>query len=193
MNVLGMIRETAANCTLCELHKGRKNPVFDKGNPEADVMICGMVPAYEENENGIPFVGRAGRLLDKILAEVELTLNDVYVSNIVKCFLAPGNPLKEEWINACLPYLICQITCVVPKVIITLGLDATIGLTGSPSDTTMRSVRGKVLKYGPVVDVVPTYHPSFLLRKGGEKSDFYKKVVEDFELAKYIEYQKRGK
>lgn len=190
--MLDTIRDTAANCKLCDLWKGRKNPVFDKGNPESNIMICGMVPAYEENKKGIPFVGRAGKLLDEILYNVGLTLDDVYVSNIVKCFLAPGKSLKEEWIDACLPYLICQISSVAPKVIVTLGLDASIGLLGLPADTKMGSIRGKVHKYGLAIEVVPTYHPSFLLRKGGSNNDYFPRVVDDFELTKYIEFQRQS-
>lgn len=182
---LDTLRITARECRLCDLWKGRNLPVFDKGNPDSKLMICGMVPAYDENEAGIPFVGRAGQLLDKILAQTGLTLEDVYISNLVKCFLAPGKKLQEEWIEACFPYVIGQIAMVLPKVILTLGLDSSIRLSCLSPETKMYSIRGKTFKYGQI-EVIPTYHPSFLLRKGGEGSDFYDKVIKDFNLAKLI-------
>lgn len=188
---LSNLRDIAATCQLCSLWKGRVKPVFDKGNPKASLMICGMVPAYDENMAGIPFVGRAGQLLDKILARMDLTLNDVYISNLVKCFLAAGKKLEKEWIEACFPYIIGQIAMVMPKVILTLGLDSSITLLGMDQDTKMYSIRGRVFQYGQM-EVVPTYHPSFLLRKGGEGSDSYQKVIEDFELALYVLAQKEA-
>lgn len=182
---LDELRYEAAVCQLCSLWKGRNKPVFDKGNPDSKLMICGMVPAYDENKAGVPFVGRAGQLLDKILARVDLTLDDVYISNLVKCFLAPGKKLQEEWINACFPYIIGQIAMLLPKVILTLGLDASITLLGMDPETRMYSIRGKIYEYGQI-KVIPTYHPSYLLRGGGEKSNSYPKAIKDFELAKSI-------
>ena len=178
---LEQLQVSAATCTLCELHKGRINPVFAKGNPKAPIMICGMVPAYEENKQGIPFVGRAGQLLDRILQTVQIS--DVYITNLVKCFLAPGKPLQPEWINSCLPYLISQIGLVEPHVIITLGADATNGLLGTPG-TAIGKMRDKVHDWSRRIKVVPTYHPSYLLRKGGEFSNDFAKVIGDFTLAR---------
>jgi DNA polymerase len=179
------LRQKASVCNLCDLHKGRINPVFDKGNPRSQLMIVGMVPAYDENKTGIPFVGRAGKLLDEILSRSSLSLDDAYVTNLVKCFLAPGKDLDKEWIERCLPYLIVQIHLVKPLVIMSMGVPASINLLGLDSNATMKQIRGKVFKYNNI-DVIPTYHPSFLLRSGGVKSDRFDSVLKDFDLANYI-------
>lgn len=183
---LDLLQQTAASCTRCELHKGRVTPVFAKGNPNASIMICGMVPADEENKVGLPFVGRAGQLLDKILADTGLTLDDVYITNLVKCYLRAGLPLQKLWIESCLPYLITQIGLIKPKVIIPLGKDASTTLLGIYANMSLGKIRGKTFEYGINIKVVPTYHPSYLLRGGGEKHKSYNTVLEDFSLAKQI-------
>jgi uracil-DNA glycosylase family 4 len=183
---LKKIEDVAASCKLCNLYMGRKNPVFAKGNPNSKIMIIGMVPGPDENEIGIPFVGRSGRLLDKILKAVELTLNELCITNLVKCFLAPGKLLQKEWVETCLPYIISQIVIIQPSVILTLGVDASVTLLGMTSDTRMYSIRGKVFKYGQI-DVIPTYHPSYILRQGGIQSDAFRKSIEDFRQAQYIQ------
>ncbi len=180
---LGEIREAAANCTACSLHEGRLNPVFEKGNLNSSVMICGMVPAHEENRIGLPFVGRAGKLLDVILESVNWTYDDVYITNIVKCYLAAGKPLKQEWIESCRFYLEEQIKIINPYVIITLGADSSQDLCALPK-TTMGKMRGSILYYNDNTVIVPTYHPSYLLRNGGIKSKSYPDVIADFNLAK---------
>lgn len=182
---LQTLQNTAALCKGCELYEGRLSPVFAKGNPVAEIMICGMVPADEENKIGLPFVGRAGKLLDKILMDVSLTMDDVYITNLVKCYLAAGLPLKSDWIDSCLPYLIVQIDIISPKVILTLGKDASITLLGLDPKTSLGSVVGKVFEYGDA-KVIPTYHPSYLLRGGGEKHKSYSNVIKDFNLAKEL-------
>jgi uracil-DNA glycosylase family 4 len=179
------LEAAAARCKLCTLHKGRNKPVFAKGNPQASVMICGMVPANEENKVGLPFVGRAGQLLDKILADVNWSLDDVYITNLVKCYLAAGQPLQQTWIDACLPYLLVQIHLIKPKIIITLGKDSSVTVLGMSDKTTMGSIRGKVFEYIETT-IIPTYHPSYLLRGGGERHKSYSKVIEDFTLAKNL-------
>ena len=180
------LEEKAAECTLCELHKGRINPVFAKGSPAAKLMICGMVPAFDENKEGIPFVGRAGKLLDRLLTKTRLSYDDVYITNLVKCFLAPGKPLEEPWVNSCLPYLISQIGIIKPHVIITLGADASRALLGEPSNVSIGKLRGQAYDYGIRIKIVPTYHPSYLLRKGGEYSADFGKVTDDFLMAREI-------
>ena len=180
------LETTAASCTDCELHKGRINPVFAKGNPNANILICGMVPADEENKLGLPFVGRAGQLLDQILKDVNLTLDNVYITNLVKCYLPAGLPLKQDWIEHCFPYLITQIGLIKPRVIFTLGKDATIGLLGLSDKTKLGSVRGKMFNYGSEIMIIPTYHPSYLLRGGGTNHRSYGVVLEDFMRAKNL-------
>jgi DNA polymerase len=171
---------------LCDLYKGRNNPVFAKGNPQSKLMICGMVPADEENKVGLPFVGRAGKLLDKILADTELTLDTIYITNLVKCYLAAGFSLQQSWIDSCFPYLITQIGLIRPKVILTLGKDASATLLDLDTKISLGKVRGKVFEYAPDIMVIPTYHPSYLLRGGGENHKSYQGVIKDFNLAKEL-------
>jgi DNA polymerase len=186
---LDEIELIAAECTQCDLSKTRTNPVFARGNPKSRIMICGMVPGPDENEAGIPFVGRAGQLLNKIVEYVGMV--DPYITNLVKCWLKPGLPLKDEWIAPCLQYILAQIFAIKPRVILTLGLDASKALIPLSADTKMARVRGNPFHYTtcemtPRIDIIPTYHPSYLLRGGGEKHDKYSHVIEDFELAQYI-------
>ena len=184
---LDELRINASICELCNLCKGRKLPVFDKGNPLAKIMLCGMVPAEEENKTGLPFVGRAGKLLDQILEDTSLTLSEVYITNLVKCFLPAGKSLNQEWIDACLPYLLIQIDIVQPTVIITLGKDATTTLLGLDQKLTMGKIKQtQIYNYGKVIKIIPTYHPSYLLRGGGRGHRDYSKVVEDFKKSKFI-------
>ena len=183
---LQKLQEIASTCSLCSLHKGRIKPVFAKGNPESKIMICGMVPADEENKSGIPFVGRAGKLLDQVLYDTKLTLNDVYITNLVKCYLAAGKPLEQNWIDACLPYLMVQIETIRPRVILTLGKDASINLLGVGNDTTLGSIRGRIFEYVAGIEIVPTYHPSYILRNGGKDTKLYQMIVKDFQLAKQM-------
>lgn len=177
------LQHIASSCKQCDLYKGRIEPVFAKGNKEAKIMICGMVPAGEENKVGIPFVGKSGKLLDTILIESGLTLDSVYITNIVKCYLAAGLPLKQDWVDGCIAYLITQIGIIRPSVIITLGKDSSIHLLGMENSTSLGSIRGTLFDYTDEIKIIPTYHPSFLLRKGGTKSKYYQTVLDDFQKA----------
>jgi len=180
---LEMVEHRAGKCTLCDLNSNRIKPVFARGDL-TDFMICGMVPGPDENKVGLPFVGRSGQLLDVILSDMQL-LNKVYITNIVKCALTPGIPLQQQWIDNCILYLLAQISRLKPKVILTLGADATNGLLGNPLDTKIGDLRGRAHDYMGT-HVVPTYHPSYLLRGGGVQHKQYGRVKEDFEMAKFI-------
>jgi len=182
--MIGRLRERVAICELCNLYKTRVNPVFDKGNSNSLIMICGMVPAHDENMQGEPFVGRAGKLLDVILAAVGLTYDDVYITNLVKCFVAAGQSLEKSWVDSCRPYLMEQIRITNPHVIITLGADASRSLCDLAGNIPMHRMRGRALYHSKETMIVPTYHPSYLLRKGGIKSEQGKEVLKDFDLAK---------
>lgn len=177
------LEKYAAECVACDLHTGRKKAVFAKGNPEAGIMIVGMVPADDENEVGIPFVGRAGKLLDQILSDAGLSQDDVYITNLVKCYLKAGLPLKETWVDACFPYLITQIGLIRPKVIVTLGKDSTFTLLGLDNKLTLGRVRGEIFNFNDIIRVIPTYHPSYLLRGGGKDHKSYLDVVDNFKTA----------
>jgi DNA polymerase len=184
---LQQLEKAAAVCTECDLYKGRIKPVFAKGNPNSKLMICGMVPAWDETRSGIPFVGKAGKLLDIILEQVGFTLNNVYITNICKCFLAPGKSLEQRWIDICLPYLLVQIDIIKPKVIIALGADVsnTLVIRSDERKQAIGRMRGRIYKFGETL-VVPTYHPSYLIRGGGQQSSGYNSVINDFLLAKSI-------
>ncbi|GAF93828.1 unnamed protein product, partial [marine sediment metagenome] len=171
------VEEAALACEKCELAQGRNNVVFGVGNPNAALMFVGEAPGRDEDLQGIPFVGRAGQLLDKILAAAGIGRDDVYIGNIIKC-RPPNNrtPLTSE-IDACMPYLAKQIKFIRPKIICTLGLPATqtlLGIRGS-----MGSLRGKIYKDGDIL-IIPTYHPAAALRDPRYK----KPIWEDFQVLK---------
>jgi len=149
------------NCTNCVLHKGRNKFVFGSGNPNADVMVVGEGPGAEEDKQGLPFVGRAGKLLTDILKAINFERDDVYIANIVKC-RPPDNrtPLPDE-METCLPYLKKQIELIKPKLILCLGLTAAKGLLNKRDSLT--SMRGKVFEFENA-KVMITYHPAALLR-----------------------------
>ncbi len=153
----GLIKD----CTKCSLHKSRNKFVFGVGNPDADVLIVGEGPGAEEDKQGEPFVGRAGKLLNDILKAINFERSEVYIANIVKC-RPPGNrtPLAEE-MDCCFPYLNKQIELIKPKLILALGLTAAQGLLRKRDSLT--SMRGKLFDYKGIKTMV-TYHPAALLR-----------------------------
>ncbi len=148
-------------CQRCELATTRTNVVVSRGNPAALIMIVGEGPGQNEDETGKPFVGKAGQLMDKILASVELTEDDVYICNIVKC-RPPENrvPTKEE-ADACKGYLLEQIRLVNPKIILLTGATALKGLLGVTQGIT--KVRGQWIDKGDRL-YMPIFHPAYLLR-----------------------------
>ncbi len=148
-------------CTACNLHKGRNKFVFGSGNPNADVMVVGEGPGAEEDKQGLPFVGRAGKLLTDILKAINFSRDEVYIANVVKC-RPPGNrtPLPDE-MDTCLPYLKKQIELIKPKVILCLGLTAARALLKKRDSLT--NMRGKVFEFESA-KVMVTYHPAALLR-----------------------------
>lgn len=156
------LKYNCTNCTKCDLHKTKTNTVFGDGNINAKYMFVGEGPGETEDLEGKPFVGRAGKLLTNMIKSMGLEREEVYISNIVHC-RPPGNrkPTPEE-VEKCLPYLESQIGLIKPKVIITLGNTATDALCGAGLGITKR--HGGVETYNNT-PVVPTFHPSFLLRK----------------------------
>lgn len=155
------LEEKIHDCTKCDLWRARTNFVFGTGNPKATLMLVGEAPGADEDAQGEPFVGRAGQLLNKILAAIDFKREDVYICNILKS-RPPGNrtPLPEE-IEACIPYLKKQIALVRPKLILCLGLTAAHNLLGNSES--LSSMRGRVLEYEDTPLMV-TYHPAALLR-----------------------------
>jgi uracil-DNA glycosylase len=163
---LERLRITSSTCTKCPLSEGRTQVVFGVGSPEAELLFVGEGPGREEDLAGEPFVGRSGKLLDRLmLEEIGVTRAECYIANVVKC-RPPNNrdPAPNE-IAACRPYLNEQIELIDPSVIITLGNFSTKLLLESTQG--IRTLRGQVFERGRA-RVVPTYHPAYVLRAGGE-------------------------
>ena len=174
------LRDTALSCTRCRLCEGRTNVVFSDGNPAGRLMVVGEAPGAREDGTGLPFVGRAGKLLDLILASVSLSRREsVYICNVLKC-RPPGNrdPLPEE-IEACAPLLRRQIELVAPEVLLAVGSFAAQWLTSTRK--AVGKLRGQVYGYHGVPLVV-TYHPAALLRNPG----WTRLVWEDVQLLRQI-------
>ncbi len=149
-------------CQRCELGQSRTHAVVGRGNPRAKVMIIGEGPGQNEDETGLPFVGKAGQLLEKILASVALdSEHDVYICNVVKC-RPPGNrtPTSEE-ADACKPYLLEQIRLVNPQIILLTGATAVRSITGDKRGIT--KIRGQWIRWQDR-DCMPIFHPAYLLR-----------------------------
>jgi DNA polymerase len=153
-----------AGCTRCRLAQGRTQVVFGSGNPRADLMFVGEAPGFHEDKQGIPFVGQAGKLLERLLAGVDLRREDVYIANVLKC-RPPGNrdPQPDE-IEACEPHLFRQIELIEPKVIATLGNFATKLLSGRPLGITRVHGQEQPLTIaGRSALLFPLYHPAAAL------------------------------
>ena len=160
-------------CTKCDLHKKRNNVVFGEGSFDADIMIIGEAPGRDEDIQGIPFVGRAGKKLRDMFTAAGIDEDDIFITNVVKC-RPPGNrnPKPIE-MKKCRPYLIKQIEMIKPKVLVLLGNIALSLVTGAPSGIT--KMRGKSLEYLSC-KAIPTFHPAYVLRNPNSE----KTVVEDF-------------
>jgi uracil-DNA glycosylase family 4 len=174
------VRTELGDCTRCKLHTlGRKQIVFGVGNPDADLMFVGEAPGGEEDIQGIPFVGRAGQLLTKIIEAINLKREDVYIANVIKC-RPPGNrnPEQDE-VETCEPFLFKQIDIIKPKVIVALGKFGaqTLLRTLDP----ISRLRGRVYNYRGA-KLVPTFHPAYLLRNPASKRE----VWEDMKLVKKL-------
>jgi DNA polymerase len=158
------LEQAALGCTACPLAAGRTQVVFGVGRTDADLVFVGEGPGAEEDRQGIPFVGRAGQLLTRLIQGIGLTRDEVYIANVVKC-RPPGNrdPQPAE-IEACRPYLEAQLQFLQPTVLVTLGNFATKLLLDTKEGIT--KLRGREFAYGDAV-LVPTLHPSAVLRTGG--------------------------
>jgi DNA polymerase len=177
---LEAIRAEIGDCTRCQLHGlGRKQIVFGVGNPNADLMFVGEAPGADEDEQGVPFIGRAGQLLTKIIEAIELTREDVYIANVIKCRPpANRNPEPDE-VATCEPFLFQQIDSIRPKVIVALGTFAAHTLLRT--DAPISRLRGKLHDYRGT-KLIPTFHPAYLLRSPDRKRD----VWEDMKLVRSL-------
>jgi DNA polymerase len=165
---LQLIREDIGDCTRCALHKGRHKIVFGDGSPSARLMFVGEGPGADEDAQGIPFVGRAGQLLNNMIAAMGLKREEVYIANVVKC-RPPGNRTPEpEEANTCSPFLFRQIDVVRPQVLVALGATAATYLLGQRQP--LAGLRGRVHAFRGT-QLIVTYHPAFLLRDPRQKKE----------------------
>ena len=172
-------------CRRCKLCEGRTNLVFGSGNPQAEFVCIGEGPGADEDAQGLPFVGRAGQLLTRMLASVDLSRDEVYITNTVLC-RPPGNRNPEaDEIASCAPFLADKLGVLQPKVILTLGSVATQAML--KTNTPIGKLRGRIHAYGDAV-LIPTFHPAFLLRNPGQ--EFKRMAWDDLKLAKR-EYDQR--
>jgi len=167
---LDKIRKNLGDCQRCKLGKTRKNLVFGVGNPRARLVFVGEGPGADEDLKGEPFVGDAGKILNRIITAMGIKREDVYICNVVKC-RPPGNrdPESDE-ISACSPFLLRQIQSIQPEVIVALGKFASQTLLGTKDP--ISRLRGKFRDFHGI-PLMPTYHPSYLLRSGGNSDSFW--------------------
>jgi DNA polymerase len=193
---LNDLAKSISNCDKCDLGRTRTNLVFGEGNPKVELMFVGEAPGFDEDRLGIPFVGKAGQLLTKIIESIELTREEVYISNIVKChpmrdpshpeMRGNDRPPTQHEVAQCLPILLKQIAIINPKIICSLGSPATQALLNLSDG--IGKLRGKFYdfyppngKIGKPIKVIPTYHPAFVLRDPKRKREVWedmKKIKE---------------
>jgi len=165
---LDELKKTVADCTLCELHRSRKQTVFGTGHPAADWLIIGEAPGADEDRLGEPFVGRAGQLLTSMLRAMGLAREEVFIANILKCRPPNNRDPQTQEVNHCSTYLRQQIELIQPKIILVLGRIAAQSLLNV--DTPIGKLRGQKFTFQDTeIPVVATYHPAYLLRSPQQK------------------------
>jgi len=180
VEALAAIRADIGDCTRCKLHTlGRTQVVFGVGNPAADLMFVGEAPGRDEDQQGFPFVGRAGQLLTKIIEAIALKREDVYIANVIKCRPPENRNPEPDEVETCEPFLFRQIDVIKPKVIVALGKFGaqTLLRTLDP----ISRLRGRVFEYRGA-KLIPTFHPAYLLRNPSSKRE----VWEDMKLVRKL-------
>jgi uracil-DNA glycosylase family 4 len=175
---LAEVRKELGDCKRCKLHRTRRTIVFGEGNEKATLMLIGEGPGYDEDVQGRPFVGKAGQLLTKILQAVNLSREEVYIANIIKCRPPQNRNPEPDEIQSCHPFLLKQIRVIQPKIICALGTFSAQTLLKTGAKIT--ALRGKFFDIEGI-KVMPTYHPAFLLRNPERKREVWedmKKIVE---------------
>jgi uracil-DNA glycosylase family 4 len=176
-----MLAREVSTCTKCSLSATRTQTVFSRGNPAAKLCFIGEAPGADEDEQGIPFVGRAGQLLDRMIGAMGLTPEeDVYVCNILKCRPPANRRPEQEEMATCIPYLHEQLAIVEPRVIVALGNTAASALLDTKVGIT--KLRGQWKLYRGKTLVMPTYHPSYLLRPSPQQLEAKRQAWEDLQL-----------
>ena len=179
---LDSLRTEISGCKRCSLHKTRHNIVFGAGSPRAEIMFVGEAPGEDEDLQGLPFVGRAGQLLTKIIEAMGLKRSDVYIANILKCRPPNNRPPLPEEIEECEGILKKQIDVIRPKIICALGKFASQTLLRT--ETTISSLRGNFREYNGI-KLMPTFHPAYLLRNPSDKKLVWqdmKKIMKELKL-----------
>ncbi len=165
------IRQEIGDCQRCKLCSGRTHIVFGVGNPKADLMFVGEAPGYDEDKEGIPFVGKAGKLLTRIIESMfEVKREEVYIANILKCRPPDNRDPEPDEVASCQNFLFQQIEAVDPKIVVTLGKYASQTLL--ETTTAISRLRGQFFKYRGRL-LVPTFHPSYLLRNPSKKREVF--------------------
>lgn len=182
---LQQLEQTLQHCQRCKLHHGRTHVVFGTGNAQAILMFIGEGPGYHEDQQGMPFVGEAGELLTKIIHAINLTREEVYIANIVKCRPPSNRDPEPDEIATCFPFLQQQIEMIRPKIICTLGKVASQTLL--QTETSISRLRGRFYDYQGI-QVMPTFHPAYLLRNPEDK----RLTWEDMKLVKHACEQYKG-
>ena len=184
--LLDRLRREVESCRRCDLWRTRRKPVLGEGPADAEIMLVGLGPGRQEDLQGRPFVGAAGKFLDQLLSEAGLRREDVYITNVMKCFL-PENRATGEQVEACAPYLDRQIEIIEPRLIIALGnlavayLFGKFGLKVEP----MERIHGKLYKFSTLTrsgHIIPMYHPASALRNPSLRG----RLVEDWRMLKPI-------
>jgi uracil-DNA glycosylase len=165
------IREDIGDCTRCKLHKGRHKIVFGDGNPKAELVFIGEGPGADEDMQGLPFVGRAGKLLTQMIEAMGLQRKDVYICNVVKCRPPENRAPEPDEVTTCSPYLLRQIDVIQPKVIVCLG--AVAAKTLLETTRGISQFRGEWLQWRGR-KLMATYHPAYLLRNPNAKGEVWK-------------------
>ena len=176
------LQKTVSKCVACRLAKGRSNVVFGEGNPQARLMFIGEAPGADEDEQGMPFVGRSGQLLTKMIEAMGLSRKDIFIANVIKCRPPDNRNPQPDEIEKCGPFLFRQIEMINPEVIVVLGTFA--AQTILETDQPISKMRGEFFNHphvkradGSYVKVMPTFHPAFCLRNPNMK----KPVWEDLQ------------
>ena len=165
------VREDLGECTRCKLHKARHTIVFGDGNPKAELVFVGEGPGADEDAQGLPFVGRAGKLLTQMIEAMGLQRKDVYICNVVKCRPPENRQPEEDEVSTCSPFLFRQIDVIAPKVIVCLG--AVAAKTLLQTNRGISQFRGEWLEFRGR-KLLATYHPAYLLRNPPAKSEVWK-------------------
>ena len=177
-----------AGCRRCKLCEGRSTIVFGSGNPRAELVVIGEGPGADEDAQGLPFVGRAGQLLTKMLESVQISREEVFITNTVLC-RPPGNRNPEaDELASCRPFLDAKLGVIRPKVVLALGSVATQALLSTREP--IGRLRGKLHPFGSAV-LIPTFHPAFLLRNPGP--EYRRMAWDDLKLAKREYDQRRAR